>query len=363
MTEQHDSGSNGDQRAHSVQPFDVAPPTAAPMLNGEPMPSMAPPLDFAVTSTPPVAYSPGVVPQSPAGTPARPQSSGSLAIAAFVFGVLAVITSFVGLAAFTSWIFGLPAFIMGIVALVKRTTKRGLAVLAIVFSVIAFFISIVVFSLSFTALVDDAIDEVDGEPAAQLPIPGDGEEGGLVGLTVTETALIDEGDFWTYFATVENTDDSATAPYASFTVEAYDAEGVLLDSSTSSASLIPGATVALTGAFFDVGNTEIASLEILMEDYGLSEPNSATGALEPAEPHVDHSEYETVVSGNVSSTFDEDREYVTVIAVARDADGTVVAVNQDMIERVPAGAAARYEVTLWDLVVDDAMTFEVYATP
>lgn len=132
---------------------EVTPPSGGEPVPGQPAHMPPPPPAQAYPATPP----------PPPGAPTPPPSgdgpSAALSIVAISLAGVALLLSFLGPASFLAWIFALPAFIVGIVALARKAAKRGLAITAIVVSILAFIISIVVFIVSLANAVDDALED------------------------------------------------------------------------------------------------------------------------------------------------------------------------------------------------------------
>ena len=302
-------------------------------------------------------------------------------------------TSFLGAFAFISWIFGLPAFIVGIIALVKKAQKRPLALTAVIVSVVAFLISIVVFVVTVVMAVDDAVqganngsfeeavDEIIAEDDDNIDTPEipdvddttdtdtdtDADPAGEADLNFGQIDFWknDSSDRWSYFTIVENTSTEHMWNNARFTIEAYDASGVLLTSDSAYATILPGGKAPLWGTYLDVGQSEIESIDIFLDEFseGYSQEyvgDMAIGSFIFGEPEVDQQRSYVDVSGTFESTFAEDQESVWVTVVLRDSSGSIVDIGSDIIQRVPASGAVRYSVTVWDVEFEEGMTIELY---
>lgn len=305
-------------------------------------------------------------------------AASPLPIVALVLAVLALVTSFLGPLAFVSWFFGLPAFVVSLIALVKSKSKRGISITALVLSIVAPIISVIVLIVSLAAATDDALGDVVQDqvgiaatetPSGESPAPSSAEptsEDPVVAdrtdLEVTETSFYRTDDYWYYFVTIVNSNANYAWLDAEFTVEAYDAAGVLLDSDFDYTTLLPGDTLALSGVFLGVGSQQIDHLEVRGETDGTNVEGEVFGSLEISAPEVVYDDWSSTVSGTVTSAYVDDQEYVEMIAVVRDSSGVVIAVSEGYVDRVPGGGSARYEVSFWDLVIDASMTVEVYAT-
>lgn len=118
----------------------------------------------------------------------RPSTPPLLSILAASFAGLGLILAFV-LAGF-AWLPCLAAIVLAIIALVRRSRLRGLAIAGIVVAPIAWLIAIIVAVASIASGIGTAIDQVDDAPssASQPDDSGDGGAGvheAAVGDTVT----------------------------------------------------------------------------------------------------------------------------------------------------------------------------------
>lgn len=115
-----------------------------------PYASYPPPAGPAAPSGAPVPPLPGT-PTTDDGPPPGPV----LGIIALVLAVLAVPLAFLGLFSWISWGFGLAAFVLGLIALFRKARGQGLAIAAVIVSVIAFIISIVSLVVAVIGLASD----------------------------------------------------------------------------------------------------------------------------------------------------------------------------------------------------------------
>lgn len=136
------------------QPMDAAPPPAATA-----------PVDAPVTgASPEAALSP------------KPRSA--LALWAMIAGIVAMVSAIIPGLSFVAWIPAIAAIALGVIALMKKTPRRGQVLTGVVLGPIAWLMAIVV-SVGLIAgignSVNDAVDEapvaVDEEPAPVEPEP------------------------------------------------------------------------------------------------------------------------------------------------------------------------------------------------
>lgn len=319
-------------------------------------------------------------PPLPAGVPPasqRPALPKTLAVIALVLAAVGLVMSFIP---FVTWFAGaalLPAFIMGIVALVsKKRGGKGLAIAAIALSVIGWVVSIVMTIASFGMLGQSAIEEsqrdqvsggsspdADAKPAdepAEKEEPVDTRQE----LTLVETAFgqsaYDSGTWW-YVAIFENPNEDYVFSLAGIDVEALDANGTILDSSSDYRTILSGRT-AVVGSFFSVGDGQITSIEVRgpAATDATRAPSSSTGTFQIADVVPTTDDYSTSVHGTVTSTFADDQELVEVVVIARNAAGAIIGAEAGYIDRLPTGGTAQFEVRFFDPLPGDT-TYEAYA--
>lgn len=211
----------------------------------------------------------------------------------------------------------------------------------------------------------NADDDTEAD-AASAPEPEEAAAPTVEELGVVETAFgkdIDS-DTWWYAIVLENPNADYVFPSAGITVEAVDANGVILDSGSNYTTVLQGRTVVV-GDFFSVGSGTIAKLEVRgpTSAAATSSPAAETGSFSVSEIATATEYGWTDVTGKVTSSFSEDQEFVTVSVIARDAAGKIVGSEMAFIERLPAGGTAQFESSLWNVenLPGDVM-FEAFAS-
>ena len=216
---------------------------------------------------------------------------------------------------------------------------------------------------------DSAIEESSPRPSAEAsnspspqataePTP---EKPQQKDLSVVETYFWPDEDYdrWYFVAYIENDNDDYAWIFEGFDFEAYDSEGVLLDSNTEYATILPNSTEVFYGYWFDIGNNIVTNMEVFGPTNGTL-LDSETGNFEVESIEFSNGRYSSDVSGVIASNFSEDQESVEVVVVIRDNDGRIITAENSYVSRVPAGGKSRYEVTLFDFEVTDDMKIEVY---
>jgi len=178
---------------------------------------------------------------------------------------------------------------------------------------------------------------------------------------VVETYFWPSDDYerWNYVAYVENPNTDFAWIFESFDFEAYDSDGVLLDSSVEYATILPNSTGVFYGYWFDIGNNIVTEMSVRGVSNGTL-LDSTPGNFEVESIEYSNGRFSSEVSGVLVSNFEEDQESVEVVIVIRDSNGTIITADNGYVSRVPAGGKARFEVSLFDFEVSDSMQIEVH---
>jgi len=223
----------------------------------------------------------------------------------------------------------------------------------------------VVLTLTWTLVGCAASGTQAGDAGDTTDSPGPASETvSYESLVLVETAFwpSDDLDYWTYLVLIENPNSSMGWLEESFVVEAFDVDGVLLDSDSHYSTLLPEATLALTGTFFNIGGSSaIAELDVRAPEKGVDTgPLGELGSVVFSEVSFENDRWSSVVSGIATSTFKDDQTYVSVVIVIRDNSGKVVAADYAIIERLPGLGKTRFEETFFDFEIKSNMTIETY---
>ncbi|MBM7829362.1 hypothetical protein JOE59_000067 [Agromyces cerinus] len=173
-----------------------------------------------------------------------------------------------------------------------------------------------------------------------------------------------ESDMWWYAVVLDNPNADHVFPSAAITIEAVDANGVILDSGNEYTTILQGRTVVV-GDFISVGSGTIAKLDVRgpTAAAATSSPAAETGSFSVSDIATAEEFGWLTVSGKVTSAFSKDQELVKVSVIARDAAGTIVGSDYTFIDRLPAGGTAQFESSLWNLDgVPAGAVFEASAT-
>lgn len=147
---------------HAQQLYPGAPPTWSPQAGVHAAPPSWP------GPSRPGPSRPGPSPSGPPSSAPPPSGSTALAVIALVLSILGALTAlvpFVG--SIAAWFFLLPAIVLAIIALVRRSAGRGMAIGALVTSGVAIVVA-ALWGVGATALgswvstwSDDAVDDTD----------------------------------------------------------------------------------------------------------------------------------------------------------------------------------------------------------
>ena len=322
---------------------------------------------------PPAPYSQQVPPMPPTeAATAAPQKTNVLALIALITAVVGFIFACVPGALIIGWILLPIAFVISIVSLFLKGDRKWMGIIGLILSVIGTIVGFVVFFAVVANAASEAFGDVettvsqsadeDAEPAAEeesAAATDDRQE-----LVLVETAFgrsdYDDSTWW-YVAIFENPNEDYIFSLSGIDVEALDASGTILDSSSDYRTILSGRT-AVTGTFFSVGQGEIASIEVRGPEASSATraPQTSTGSFEITDVVATTDEWSTDVNGKITSSFAEDQESVMAVVVARDASGKILGAEYGYVDRLPTGGTAQFEVTFFDPLPGDA-TYEAYA--
>jgi hypothetical protein len=180
-------------------------------------------------------------------------------------------------------------------------------------------------------------------------------------LSVVETHFWPSDDYqrWNFVAYIENPNEDFAWIFERFAFEAFDSEGVLLDSSSEYATIMPKSTEVFYGYWFDIGNNIVSEINVRGTTSG-SLLSSTPGFFKVENIEYSTGRFSSEVSGVLVSNFEEDQESVEVVIVIRDSTGKILTADNGYVSRVPAGGKARFEVSLFDFEVRDSMKIEVH---
>lgn len=303
-----------------------------------------------------------VVPGSSAPEPKK-KSRNILGIVALALAAVGFIFACIPGALIVGWILLPIAFILGIVALFQKDKPKWQGVTAIIVSVVGTIIGVVVFfvvvATAFNSAFDDTVvGEVGTSDIAEEEAPGTADQSATAAaqeLALGETAFgvdTESGMGW-YAVQLTNPNEDYVFGNAAIEVEAYDANGVLLDTGTDYSTILSGSSWYV-GRFLQVGSAQIDRIEVRgpTASAATNSPAAETGSFTMGEVTTG-SEYDWMtVSGTVTSNFTEDQDMVRIDVIARNGDGKIVGVDTTYTDRVPAGGTAAWKVPLWQVPLD-----------
>lgn len=294
------------------------------------------------------------------------KSTNALGIVALAVSAVGFIFACVPGALIIGWVLLPVGFILGIVALFLTGKAKWPGLTAIIVSVLGTIVGVVVFFGLAAGAVSDALDEStrDGIGASEAPAeeaPAAEQAAATPQeLVLGETSFgMDENGWGWYAVEITNPNEDFVFGMAALDVEAYDANGVLLDTDSTYGTILQGTSVWV-GNFMDINTGAIDRIEVRgpTGDSATHSPAAETGSFTMG-PITTGSEYGRVtVQGTVTSNFSEDQDMVRIDLVARNAAGEIVGVDYTYTDRVPAGGTAAWDVSLWEVPLDS--TFEAY---
>ncbi|WP_110589244.1 DUF4190 domain-containing protein [Microbacterium suaedae] len=336
------------------------------------------------------AYGSPGAPVPPPGAPpvpGAPQKSGKgLAIAALVLAIVGALLCFIPFAAFLGVVITVVALVLAIVALVKKAAGKGMSIAALIVSGIGTLIGIgmIFLTISIIAAFSSVSGDLDGfiednpELFDENPEFGSPEGGAEDGATesvpglgaasadveVTEQTLWSD-DFLTYATVlVESGSDELVYPELEVTIDLLDDAGQILDTQYDIITVTPDGPALATANFIDIAIDEVAQLDVAVaETYGSDPiPASEFGAVSIGDVTREADEFTTALSGEVTSTTPEDRNYVEIDILFRDAGGDPIGLEWGVIETLPAGGTADFTIDSFLEIPNDA-TYEAYVQP
>lgn len=286
-----------------------------------------------------------------------------------ILGIVALAVAAVGFifacipgALIVGWVLLPIGFILGIIALLQKDKPKWQGLTAIIVSVVGTIIGVIVFVALAAGAVSDAIDDTvtedvgtsevvdEEETADEEPTVAEAED-----LVLGETAFgvdTESGMGW-YAVEVTNPNEDYIFASTGIDVEAYDANGVLIDTDSTYGTILSG-TSWYVGDFFDIGSAQIDHIEVRgpTADAATHSPAAETGSFTLGEVKTG-AEYDYMtVNGTVTSNFSEDQDMVRIDLIARDGAGKIVGVDYTFTDRVPAGGTAAWNVEFWKVPLD-----------
>ena len=315
-----------------------------------------------------IATATGAVPAPPTAPAPDKKPRNILGIVALAVAAVGFIFACIPGALIVGWILLPIGFILGIIALFQKDKPKWQGLTAIIVSVVGTIVGVIVFMALAAGAVSDAIDDTvteevgtsdvvdeetsaDEEPAVEEePAVADAED-----LVLGETAFgvdTESGMGW-YAVEVTNPNEDYIFAGAGIDVEAYDANGVLIDTDSTYGTILSG-TSWYVGDFFDIGSAQIDHIEVRgpTADAATHSPAAETGSFTLGEVNTG-SEYDYMtVNGTVTSNFSEDQDMVRIDLIARDGGGKIVGVDYTFTDRVPSGGTAAWNVEFWKVPLD-----------
>lgn len=307
------------------------------------------------------------VPELPSGPAPEKKPRNILGIVALAVSIVGFVFACIPGSLIVGWILLPIGFILGIIALFQKDKPKWQGLTAIIVSIVGTIVGVIVFLAVAATAFDDAFGDAITEEVGTSDVVEEGtaeeapaveEEPAVAGaqdLVLGETAFgIDtESGFGWYAVQLTNPNADYVFLGAGIDVEAYDANGVLIDTGTTYTTIFSG-TSWFVGDFIDVGTAQIDHIEVRgpTAEAATSAPAGETGSFTLGEVTTG-SEYDRMtVNGTVTSNFSEDQEIVRIDVIARDGGGKIVGVDYTYTDRVPAGGTAAWNIGFWQVPLD-----------
>lgn len=292
-----------------------------------------------------------------------------------LLGIVALTTSVAGAifacipgALVVGWVLLPIGLVLGIVALLQKGRSKWQGLTAVIVSVVGTVVGVIVFLALATSAVSDAIDDavtedmsasVDSEEDAATEQSSSEEPAApeAQDLILGETAFgvdAESGIGW-YAVEVTNPNADYVFSFSGIDVEAYDPNGVLVDTDSSYGTILSGRSYYV-GSFYDIGSAQIDHIEVRgpTADAATHSPAAETGSFELGALQTGSDYDYMTVNGTVTSSFSEDQDMVRIDVIAR-KDGAIVGIDQTYTDRVPAGGTAAWSVDYWKVPLDAAI--------
>ena len=308
---------------------------------------------------------PGAVGAQPRPRDTRPRT---VAILALVFAIVGTVLMVVPILPLFSWPLILAGFALALISMISRGQGgKSLGIAALITSIVSGFLSVV---LTVVPLILTVFGGIVSPMNTNGSFRNDGSEsvphvpqGADLDLKIVEWSVgrgPAEPSTWWFAIVVDNPNDDAVFNRADITIDALDAGGAILDTSSDSRVILPGRT-AIVGYFFDVGGREVNSVKVDLPDAGTAIliPPDDLGTVRLSGIATTHDEHQTRVIGTIVSTFTDDYAQVGVSIIARDTTGKIIDVSASSVSTVPAQGSTPFEVGFSGLLPDDT-TMEAY---
>ena len=212
-----------------------------------------------------------------------------------------------------------------------------------------------------TAVADTAVETVaTTEPTDTSPTETTSEtatpttaSGLPYDLVVTEQWFYPSFEgLYDYGGIIENNGTQTATGFIEIEIDFFDDTGRIL--STESAfvdTVVPGPAHTVRRRSVEPAAAPTRMEVRLADDNFIDEDPGPVGDLTFANITTNDDEFTFEVSGDATSTFTEDLDFVQIVALWRDAGGAVIFTASQYLERVPAGSTTAFTITSFGDVV------------
>jgi hypothetical protein len=180
-------------------------------------------------------------------------------------------------------------------------------------------------------------------------------------LVITEQWFYPSSEgLYDYGGIIENTGSQTATGFIEIEIDFFDDAGRIL--STESAfvdTVVPGLRTPFTSILIEPATAPTRMEVRLADDNFIDEDPGPVGALTFANITTADDDFTFEVSGDATSTFTEDLDFVQIVALWRDAGGAVIFSASQYLERVPAGSTTAFTITSFGDVVPRTAPTEI----
>ena len=198
--------------------------------------------------------------------------------------------------------------------------------------------------------VETTAEPADTSPTETTPATAPTTASGLpYELVIAEQWFYPSGDgLYDFGGIVENTGTQTATGFIEIEIDFFDDTGRIL--STESAfvdTVVPGLRTPFIGLLIEPPAAP-TRMEVRLADDNFIEADAGAGRRPDVRQHHDRptTSFTFEVSGDATSTFTENLDFVQIVALWRDAGGAVIFSATQYLDRVPAGSTVAFTITV-----------------
>ena len=166
-------------------------------------------------------------------------------------------------------------------------------------------------------------------------------------LAITEQWFYVSGDnIWDYGGIVENRGTQTATGFIEIEIDFYDAADRIIDTESAFVdTVIPGQRTPFVATLYEPAAPPTRMEVRLADDNYIDEAPGPVGGFTFANITTADDGFTFDVLGEATSTFTVDLEFVQLVAIWREADGTVIWTSYQYLDRVPAGSTTAFTIS------------------